>query len=86
MARASENFIKTIKEYLDNFASKNKLFKEKYSNPNKNINECCGYIVEEVRKMNVEGLTDEEVYYLARHYYEEEDLKGKPFDWALWNS
>ncbi len=75
----SQKFCETIKDYLDNFAKENQFFAEKYSNPKKNINECCNFIVSEVRKMvrkmNVQGLADDEVYYLARHYYEEEDLK-----------
>ena len=74
--KVSDAFTQTIKNYLDNFANENPLFAEKYKNEKKSINECCGYICEEVRKMGVKGLTDDEVYYLARHYYEEENIKG----------
>lgn len=75
----SDHFTRTIKEYLDNQAVVNPLFKSKYENLKKSISECCGYIVEEVRKMNVRGLTDDEVFGMAIHYYEEEDLKGHPY-------
>lgn len=73
--QVSKSFSDAIKLYLDNYANENSLFAEKYKNPKKNIDECCNFIVGEVRKMNVQGLSDDEVYYLARHYYEEENLK-----------
>ena len=71
----SEAFKNAIKEYLDNFAKENELFATKYANPKKNINDCCSFIVSEVQKMGVMGLDDGEVFYLARHYYEEENLE-----------
>ncbi|EOZ2853500.1 PcfK-like family protein [Listeria monocytogenes] len=73
----SNPFYDAIKEYLDTYAKSNPQFAEKYSNPKKSIEKCCEFIVSEVQKMNVKGLDDGEVYYLARHYYEEENLDFK---------
>lgn len=70
----SDAFQDAIKSYLDTFANENPYFAEKYANDQKTVTECCIYICSEVRKMNVNALTDDEVYYLARHYYEEIDI------------
>lgn len=75
--KASSNFEKAIKKYLDEYAANNESFKAKYENVNKNITECCNYICSEVQKKNVIGLTDDEVYYMARHYYEEDNIEVK---------
>ncbi len=78
--QVSDVFAQTIKKYLDNFAAENPLFAEKYKNEKKSIKRCCGYICDEVIKMGVQCLTDDEVYYLARHYYEEEEIKGSSYN------
>ncbi len=82
-ATVSSSFIATIKNYLDNFAKENELFAVKYANDKKSIEECCDYIIGEVQKMQVNGLSDDEVYYMARHYYEEDDLKVKSLPQGL---
>lgn len=76
-SKASSGFEEAIKKYLDECASDDERFKVKYENPNKNITECCNYICNEVQKKNVIALTDAEVYYMARHYYEEENIEVK---------
>lgn len=73
----SEYFKKVIKDYLDDFSKQNEAFAIKYANDKKNIEECCNFIVGEVKKMNVNGLADDEVYQLARHYYDEDNLEIK---------
>ena len=49
--------------------SEDSAFKERYSNPSKNIEECCNYIIGQVQKSKRQGFTDEEVYKMARDYY-----------------
>lgn len=68
----SDAFTEAIKKYLDAFATKDEHFNKCYQNPNKNIVECCAYIVGQVMKQGIRGMADEEVYQLARHYYLEE--------------
>lgn len=70
----SKSFKETIKAHLDKLAQSDNLFAVAYKNESKNLDECCDFIVSEVKKMNVNGLSDEEVYGLAVHYYEESDL------------
>lgn len=71
-------FENAIKEYLDARAKEDVKFAEKYSNEKKSIEECCRFILGEMRKKAKSGMygaTDEEVFGLAVHYYDEEDIK-----------
>lgn len=74
MEKTSKTFEQTIKAYLDKRAETDSLFAEKYKNEKKNIAECCKFIISQVHKMGVCGLTDEEVYGIAVHYYDEENV------------
>jgi len=69
---ASTDFEKVIKNYLDEYSLTDDYFKGKYGDESKNIRNCCNYIINEVQKMGVKGLTDNEVYQMARHYYLED--------------
>lgn len=67
----------TIKTYLDSLAATDPLFAAKYANPNKSIEECCKYITGEAyarAKNGVAVISDEEVYGMAVHYYDEENI------------
>lgn len=66
-------FAEAIKSYLDRRASEDKMFAESYANPKKSIAKCCDYIVSEVKRQNRTAMTDDEVYGLAVHYYDEAD-------------
>lgn len=71
-------FENAIKEYLDARAKEDVKFAEKYSNEKKSIEECCSFILGEMRKKaksGIYGATDAEVFGLAVHYYDEEDIK-----------
>lgn len=71
-------FENAIKEYLDARAKEDVKFAEKYSNGKKSIEECCRFILGEMRKKaksGIYGATDAEVFGLAVHYYDEEDIK-----------
>ncbi len=62
-------FEKTIKEYLDDYSSKDNVFNERYKNPDKNIVDCCNYICNKVKESGRRGFNDDEVYKMARDYY-----------------
>lgn len=71
-------FETAIKTFLDNLANEDAAFAETYQKPNKSISECCQYICQEVEK-NRKGAkcvacSDEEVYGLAIHYYDEDNI------------
>lgn len=71
-------FENAIKEYLDARVKEDVKFAEKYSNEKKSIEECCRFILGEMKKKAAGGMygaTDAEVFGLAVHYYDEEDIK-----------
>lgn len=68
-------FKECIKKYLDNLAAKDSTFAPKYAAEGKSIDECCKYIISQVKKMKREGFADEEIYGMAVHYYDEADCK-----------
>lgn len=72
----NDSFNRAIKAYLDKRAEQDPLFAPKYANPKKSIDECCSYILGEARKRgNAVAISDEEVFGMAVHYYDEEDIK-----------
>lgn len=48
-----------------------------FAKQNKNIDECCNYIIGEAKKRggNAVFMSDDEVFGLAVHYYDEDDIK-----------
>ena len=75
MKGCSKAFEDVIMAYLKRFAERDETFKKKLENEKKSISECCDFIASEVNRMGVCGLTDAEVFGLAVHYYDEEDVK-----------
>lgn len=72
----NDSFNRAIKAYLDTRAEQDSLFAPKYANKKKSIDECCSYILGEARKRgNAVAISDEEVFGMAVHYYDEEDIK-----------
>ena len=74
--KVSDIFKATIKAYLDERATHDKLFARTYAKENKNIDECCNYILQQVRESGCQGFADEEIYNMAIHYYDEDEIKG----------
>ena len=69
--------IDTIKNYLDARAKDDPQFAVCYAKENKNIKDCYAYIISEARKQatgNVCCMSDDEVFGLAVHYYDEDNL------------
>ena len=59
----------------------NDLFAKKVSNPKKNIEDCITYVINTIEKSRYKGVCDNDVYALAVHYYEEDDVEvGKPIN------
>lgn len=65
-----------IKSYLDERAKTDELFAKSYAKPNKSLKECCNYIMGEAKKCgNAVCISDDEVYGMAVHYYDEDNIK-----------
>lgn len=73
--KVSTSFKNTIKAYLDKRAAEDALFAKTYAKENKNLDECCNYILQEVKKSGCCGFDDDEIYNMAIHYYDEDDIK-----------
>ena len=77
--KATDYFKQTIQTYLEQRAESDTLFAPRYHNPRKSIDDCITYILNEVRRSGCNGFADDEIYSMALHYYDEEDIDiGKP--------
>lgn len=73
--KATEHFKQTIKAYLDERAKNDELFAVSYAKENKNMDDCVTFILNQVKSSKCMGLTDEEVYSLAVHFFDEDDIE-----------
>lgn len=75
MTKGTDRFKEVIKAYLDKRAAEDSLFAKKYANQKKSIDECVDYIIGEVQNSGRHGFADDEIYGMAIHYYDEENIK-----------
>ena len=73
--KGTDQFTRTIAEYLNQRAMTDPLFAPNLMKTNKNIEECITYILSEVQKSGCNGFDDDEIYSMAIHYYDEDDLE-----------
>ena len=82
--KGTEHFTRTIAEYLNQRAITDPLFAPNLMKPNKNIEECITYILNEVQKSGCNGFDDddellrvwlEKIFSMAVHYYDEDDIE-----------
>ena len=79
--KGTEHFTRTIAEYLNQRAVADPLFAPNLMKPNKNIEDCVTYIVNEVKKSGCYGFADDEIYSMAVHFFDEDNVDiGKPLD------
>lgn len=79
--KGTEQFKKTIKAYLEDRAKTDALFAATYAKPNKNIDNCITFIINQVKNSGCNGFADDEIYSLAVHYYDEDKIDvGKPMN------
>lgn len=79
--KASNHFKNTIKAHLDQRAETDVLFSFQYSKPEKSIGDCITYILNEVKKSGCNGFADDEIYSMAIHFYDEDNIEiGMPMN------
>ena len=79
--KGTEHFTRTIAEYLNQRAATDPLFANNLMKPNKNIEDCVTYILNEVKKSGCNGFDDDEIYSMAVHFFDEDNIDiGKPLD------
>lgn len=76
--KSTDNFKSTISKHLEGVAANDPLFAETLKKENKNIDECVNYILNSVKNSGCNGFEDQEIFAMAVHYYDENDLKGGP--------
>jgi len=76
---STELFKKTIEAHLSKVAEQEPAFAEKLQHPDKNIDDCITYILNQVQHSGCNGFADEEIFGMALHYYDEAQIEvGKP--------
>lgn len=73
--KSTDNFKKTIQAHVESVAKKDTAFAQKIKNPKKNIDDCITYILNQVLKSGCNGFEDSEIFGMALHYYDEENVK-----------
>jgi len=73
--KSTENFQKVISEKLQEMANNDPLFALSLQKESKNINDCIIFIFNEVQKSGCNGFTDDEIFGMAAHYYDEENIE-----------
>lgn len=72
--KSTDNFKRAIQDYLEARAKTDELFAKSYAKPNKSIDECITYILNEVQRSGCNGFEDNEIFGMAVHYYDEDNL------------
>lgn len=72
--KGTDNFKTTILKALEKRAEEDELFAVTFKKEKKNIDDCIKYILNTVQKSKIQGFTDEEVYAMAVHYYDEDEI------------
>ena len=79
--KGTDHFKKLIKNYLDNRAKEDELFRAKYETTTRTIDDVVNYIFHAVQPSGCCGFSDMEVYAMAVHAIDEPHLEiGKPMD------
>ena len=79
--KGTDHFKEVIKNYLDNRAKEDELFRAKYETTTRTIDDVVNYIFHAVQQSGCCGFSDMEVYAMAVHAIDESNLEiGKPMD------
>ena len=77
--KQTERFEEAIRQFLREQGQKDPAFlehcKEVQRTQNKNTADCCTYIINQVQKTGKMGFHDEEIYSLAMHYWDEDNIE-----------
>ena len=79
--KTTNHFKQTIQAYLEQRAKNDELFAIAYAKTEKNVEDCITYILNTVYKSGYNGFEREEVFSMATHYYDEDNINiGNPID------
>ncbi len=72
--KGTDKFKDTILKHLKYVAFQDPLFKATLEKPHKNIDDCVSYILNRVKQSKCNGFEDSEIFSMAIHYYDEDDI------------
>jgi hypothetical protein len=75
--KTTDSFKQTVLNELTKMAANDPLFAASFQKENKNIDDCINYVLKNVMESGINGFTDAEVFGIACHYYDEDDI-GTP--------
>lgn len=73
--KSSEAFKNIIQQHLEQRAAADPLFAVTFAKEGKNIDDCITYILNQVQKSGCAGFADDEIYSMAVHYYDEDQIE-----------
>lgn len=73
--KGTQAFQDTIAQYLMTRAENDPLVAVRLANPSKTMEQCCAYIIGEVKKSGCCGFTDDEIFGMAMHYWDEPEIE-----------
>lgn len=73
--KGTQAFQDTIAQYLMARAEKDPMVAVKLANPSKTMEQCCAYIIGEVKKSGCCGFTDDEIFGWAMHFWDEPEIE-----------
>ncbi|WP_165043469.1 PcfK-like family protein [Dysgonomonas sp. ZJ709] len=79
--KSTDHFKNTILAYLEERVASDTLFERVYTNPKKNLDDCIRFILNTVQKSGCNGFTREEIFGMAVHFYQQENIEiGNPIN------
>lgn len=73
--KGTQAFQDTIAQYLMTRAEKDPMVAVRMANPSKTMEQCCAYIIGEVKKSGCCGFTDDEIFGWAMHFWDEPEIE-----------
>lgn len=73
--KGTQAFQDTIAQYLMKRAENDPMVAVRLANPSKTMEQCCAYIIGEVKKSGCCGFTDDEIFGWAMHYWDEPEIE-----------
>ena len=73
--KGTQAFQDTIARYLMARAENDPLVAVRLANPSKTMEQCCAYIIGEVKKSGCCGFTDDEIFGWAIHFWDEPEIE-----------
>ena len=72
--KVSDPFKQVVLAELTRRAELDPLFAKSFQKENKNIDDCISYVLNTVKQSGISGYTDDEVFGIAAHYWDEDDI------------